>query len=213
MFWKTFRKLVCSRSVFNRFGSVIYILCAFCRSLNKRVTSSRSSWVVSLYWLLVLGIVARNCCINFGNAGVIMNNFLVHLMFGVLATSYPGSLTSAPRPTLRQRPWIRLVTWNSKGGVAKSICHSCRFLTLGTFQVALYCRNAIRTKNSGSGNKLNTFRMVQLRDIPMRVYAKSNLDSKCRGRFYCSVIDPKNCQSLYNKAGVNALASAELLYG
>ena len=97
--------------------------------------------------------------------------------------------------------------------MAKSICHSCRFLTLGTFQVALYCRNAIYTKNSGSGSKLNTFSMAQQREIPNRVYAKSNLDSKCMCRLCCSVIDPKHCKSLYNKAGVNALASAELLYG
>ena len=49
--------------------------------------------------------------------------------------------------------------------------------------------------------------------MPKKVYAKSNLDSKSMCRLCCSIIDPKHCKNLYNKASVNVLASAELLYG
>ncbi len=48
--------------------------------------------------------------------------------------------------------------------------------------------------------------------MPKKVYAKSNLNSKSMCRLCCSIIDPKHCKKLYNKASVNVLASAELLY-
>ena len=55
--------------------------------------------------------------------------------------------------------------------------------------------------------------MAQREETPKKVYAKSKLDSKSMCRLCCSIIDPKHCKNLYNKASVNVLASAELLYG
>ena len=66
-------------------------------------------------------------------------------------------------------------------------------------------------KNRGS--HIQIANMAQRKETPKKVYAKSNLDSKSMCRLCCSIIDPKHCKNLYNKASVNVLASAELLYG
>ena len=63
------------------------------------------------------------------------------------------------------------------------------------------------------GSHIQIANMAQRKETPKKVYAKSNLDSKSMCRLCCSIIDPKHCKNLYNKASVNVLASAELLYG